>query len=123
MEPANAPVGTCQQVAHVSAGAYGKQEVASGQGRPCTEGCRPPWLQVVEAAHRAGVRTSSTIMFGHVDGFGAWARHLLALRALQARTGGITEFVPLPFVHMQSPLYLKGGLGCGHAEGAVGCCG
>lgn len=50
-------------------------------------------------------------MFGHVDGFGAWARHLLALRALQGRTGGITEFVPLPFVHMQAPLYLKGGPG------------
>jgi FO synthase len=63
----------------------------------------------VEAAHRAGIRTSSTVMFGHVDGFGAWARHLLALRALQARTGGITEFVPLPFVHPQAPLYLKGG--------------
>jgi FO synthase len=47
-------------------------------------------------------------MFGHVDGVGAWARHLLALRALQAATGGVTEFVPLPFVHMQAPIYLKG---------------
>jgi hypothetical protein len=69
-------------------------------------------LQVVEAAHCAGIRTSSTIMFGHVDSFGAWARHLLALRALQARTGGITEFVPLPFVHMQAPIYLKGEADC-----------
>jgi len=66
-------------------------------------------VQVVGAAHRAGIRTSSTIMFGHVDGACAWARHLLALRSLQAATGGITEFVPLPFVHMQAPIYLKGG--------------
>lgn len=65
-------------------------------------------MQVVGAAHRAGIRTSSTIMFGHVDSAGAWARHLLALRALQAETSGITEFVPLPFVHMQAPIYLKG---------------
>jgi len=46
--------------------------------------------------------------FGHVEGAAAWARHLVALRALQARTGGITEFVPLPFVHMEAPIYLRG---------------
>ena len=47
-------------------------------------------------------------MYGHIDGPTNWARHLLALRSLQQRTGGITEFVPLPFVHMEAPIYLKG---------------
>ena len=64
-------------------------------------------LQVVEAAHRVGLRTSSTIMFGHCDTPRAWARHLVALQELQAQTGGITEFVPLPVVHMGVPIYLK----------------
>ncbi|MGI9335006.1 MAG: 5-amino-6-(D-ribitylamino)uracil--L-tyrosine 4-hydroxyphenyl transferase CofH, partial [Gammaproteobacteria bacterium] len=67
------------------------------------------WLQVMEAAHAMGLRTTATIMFGHVDKPVHWARHLLAVRALQARTGGFTEFVPLPFVHMEAPIYLKGG--------------
>ncbi|MGE0874315.1 MAG: 5-amino-6-(D-ribitylamino)uracil--L-tyrosine 4-hydroxyphenyl transferase CofH [Burkholderiales bacterium] len=67
------------------------------------------WLHVIEAAHRAGLRTTSTIMFGHVEGPQAWARHLLQLRDLQARTGGLTEFVPLPFVHMEAPMFLKEG--------------
>ncbi|KAK3258193.1 hypothetical protein CYMTET_32754 [Cymbomonas tetramitiformis] len=49
------------------------------------------------------------IMFGHVDTPVSWARHLQHLRSLQARTGGITEFVPLPFVHMESPVFLRGG--------------
>jgi FO synthase len=66
------------------------------------------WLDVVEAAHEAGFRTTSTIMYGHIDGPVNWARHLLRLRELQSRTGGITEFVPLPFVHMEAPMYLKG---------------
>jgi FO synthase len=66
------------------------------------------WLDVVEAAHGVGFRTTSTIMYGHIDGPKNWARHLLRLRELQARTGGITEFVPLPFVHMEAPMYLKG---------------
>ncbi len=66
------------------------------------------WIGVVEAAHGAGFTTTSTIMYGHVDGPGPWARHLLRLRRLQERTGGISEFVPLPFVHMDAPLYLKG---------------
>ena len=66
------------------------------------------WLQVVEAAHRIGFRTTGTIMFGHVDRYAHWARHLLRIRALQARTHGFTEFVPLPFVHMEAPMYLKG---------------
>jgi FO synthase len=47
-------------------------------------------------------------MFGHLDAYEDWARHLLHLRALQARTGGLTEFVPLPFVHMEAPIYLRG---------------
>ncbi|KAK9855445.1 hypothetical protein WJX84_009597 [Apatococcus fuscideae] len=66
------------------------------------------WLDVVEAAHGVGLRTSSTIMFGHCDPTRSWSRHILALRDLQARTHGITEFVPLPFVHMEAPIYLKG---------------
>ena len=66
------------------------------------------WLEVMKAAHRAGFKTTATIMYGHVDGYVHWARHLLRLRHLQADTGGFTEFVPLPFVYMQAPLYLKG---------------
>lgn len=66
------------------------------------------WIDVIETAHQVGLPTTSTMMFGHVDRPVHWARHLLRLRALQARTGGITEFVPLPFVHMEAPLYLKG---------------
>ena len=66
------------------------------------------WLEVMETAHAAGFRTTATIMFGHVDGPEHWARHLLHVRRLQARTGGFTEFVPLPFVPMEAPIYLKG---------------
>ncbi|MFN3658034.1 MAG: 5-amino-6-(D-ribitylamino)uracil--L-tyrosine 4-hydroxyphenyl transferase CofH [Pseudolabrys sp.] len=66
------------------------------------------WLEVMGAAHRAGFKTTATIMYGHVDGYVHWARHLLRLRDLQAETGGFTEFVPLPFVHMEAPIYLKG---------------
>ena len=66
------------------------------------------WLQVMEAAHTVGFRTTATIMYGHVDQPLHWARHLLKIRELQARSGGFTEFVPLPFVHMEAPLYLKG---------------
>jgi FO synthase len=66
------------------------------------------WLDVMRAAHGAGFRTTATIMFGHIDRYPNWARHLLRLRDLQAETGGFTEFVPLPFVHMEAPIYLKG---------------
>ena len=66
------------------------------------------WLQVIESTHRVGLRTTATIMFGHVEAPEHWARHLLAIRRLQAKTGGFTEFVPLPFVHMEAPLYFKG---------------
>jgi FO synthase len=66
------------------------------------------WLEVMRTAHQLGLRTTSTIMFGHVDGYRHWARHLIRLRDLQKETGGFTEFVPLPFVHMEAPIYLKG---------------
>ena len=66
------------------------------------------WLQVMETAHQVGFRTTATIMYGHIDGSRHWARHLAAVRDLQARTGGFTEFVPLPFVHMEAPIYLQG---------------
>ncbi len=66
------------------------------------------WLEVHRTAHRAGLRSNNTIMFGHVDGPRSWARHLVAVRELQRETGGFTEFVPLPFVHMEAPIYLKG---------------
>lgn len=66
------------------------------------------WLEVVETAHRVGFRTTATIMFGHIDQPVHWARHLLRIRDLQQRTGGFTEFVPLPFVHMEAPLALRG---------------
>jgi FO synthase len=67
------------------------------------------WLRVHDTAHRAGLRSTTTIMFGHVEGPRSWARHLIELRDQQRRSGGFTEFVPLPFVHMEAPIYLKGG--------------
>ena len=66
------------------------------------------WLEVMRAAHDVGLRSTATIMFGHVDHYGHWARHLLAIRDLQAETGGFTEFVPLPFVHMEAPMWRRG---------------
>ncbi len=66
------------------------------------------WIDVARAAHALGLRTTSTIMYGHVETPLNWARHLLVLRDLQAETGGFTEFVPLPFVHMEAPMYLRG---------------
>jgi FO synthase len=62
----------------------------------------------MESAHRAGLRSTATIMFGHIERVQHWARHLLRIRDLQERTGGFTEFVPLPFIHMEAPLYRKG---------------
>ena len=64
--------------------------------------------QVVAAAHSVGLKSSTTIMFGHCDSPVSWARHIVAIRTLQLRTGGCTEFVPLPFVHMEAPIFLKG---------------
>jgi FO synthase len=66
------------------------------------------WLEVHAAAHRVGLRSNVTIMFGHVEEPRHWARHLLRARAQQAATGGFTELVPLPFVHMEAPIWLKG---------------
>jgi FO synthase len=66
------------------------------------------WLTVMRAAHEVGFRTTATIMFGHIDRPEHWAAHLLAIRNLQAQTGGFTEFVPLPYVAQEAPMYLKG---------------
>jgi FO synthase len=66
------------------------------------------WLNVIGTAHEVGLRTTSTIMFGHVEHPVHWARHLQRLRSLQKRTGGISEFVPLGYVHMEAPLWRKG---------------
>ena len=66
------------------------------------------WLEVMATAHDVGLRSTATIMFGHVDGYEHWARHLLRIRGLQDQTGGFTEFVPLPFVHMEAPLWRRG---------------
>jgi FO synthase len=65
------------------------------------------WLEAHRTAHRVGLRSNVTIMFGAVEAPVSWARHLLRTRALQAETGGFTEFVGLPFVHMATPLYLQ----------------
>lgn len=67
------------------------------------------WLSVMRDAHEVGLRSTATIMFGHVDGYHHWARHLLRLRDLQAETSGFTEFVPLPFVAAEAPIFRKGG--------------
>jgi FO synthase len=66
------------------------------------------WLEVMRTAHGAGLRSTATMMFGHVESPRHWARHLLRVRELQRETGGFTEFVPLPFVHMEAPIALKG---------------
>jgi FO synthase len=66
------------------------------------------WCEVMRTAHGLGMRSTSTIMFGHIDGPRDWAHHLITLRDLQAETGGLTEFVPLPFVHMEAPMALRG---------------
>ena len=66
------------------------------------------WLEVMEAAHGVGFNTTATIMYGHIERYEHVARHLLRIRALQEKTGGFTEFVILPFIHMEAPIYLKG---------------
>ncbi|MDV7269187.1 5-amino-6-(D-ribitylamino)uracil--L-tyrosine 4-hydroxyphenyl transferase CofH, partial [Rhodococcus oxybenzonivorans] len=66
------------------------------------------WVEVVTTAHEVGLRSSSTMMYGHVDNPKHWVGHLRVLRGIQDRTGGFTEFVPLPFVHQSAPLYLAG---------------
>ena len=66
------------------------------------------WIEVVTTAHKVGLRSSSTMMYGHVDNPRHWVQHLRVLRRIQDETGGFTEFVPLPFVHTSSPIYLAG---------------
>jgi FO synthase len=66
------------------------------------------WVRVVAAAHDLGIPSTATLMFGHVDSPRAWADHFEVLRRLQSQTGGFTEFVPLPFIHMEAPIYLEG---------------
>jgi FO synthase len=66
------------------------------------------WSYVMETAHRMGMRATATIMFGHMDNPGNWANHFEAIRQIQVKTGGFTEIVPLPFVHMGAPIFLNG---------------
>ncbi|HLB39667.1 MAG TPA: bifunctional FO biosynthesis protein CofGH [Actinomycetota bacterium] len=66
------------------------------------------WEDIVRTAHELGIRSSSTIMFGHVDAPPHWVFHIRRLARIQAETGGFTEFVPLPFVHRNAPIYLAG---------------
>ena len=66
------------------------------------------WLDAHRTAHGVGLRSNVTIMFGSIEQPRSWARHLVVTRDLQKETGGFTEFVPLPFVHMAAPIYLQG---------------
>jgi len=66
------------------------------------------WIEVITTAHKVGIRSSSTMMYGHVDNPKHWVGHLRVLRGIQDETGGFTEFVLLPFVHQSAPLYLAG---------------
>ncbi|MGK5442926.1 bifunctional FO biosynthesis protein CofGH [Micromonospora sp. URMC 105] len=66
------------------------------------------WVDVVATAHELGIRSSSTMMYGHVDHPGQWLAHFRVLAGVQDRTGGFTEFVALPFVHTNAPIYLAG---------------
>jgi 7,8-didemethyl-8-hydroxy-5-deazariboflavin synthase CofH subunit len=65
------------------------------------------WIEVITTAHRLGIRTTSTIMYGHVETPAHWVRHLTLLRAIQQDTGGFTEFVPLSLVHSEAPMWSK----------------
>jgi FO synthase len=66
------------------------------------------WIDVITTAHDLGMRTTATMMYGHVDTPAHWVAHLRVIRGIQERTGGFTEFVLLPFVHASSPIYLAG---------------
>jgi FO synthase len=67
------------------------------------------WVQIITTAHELGIPTTSTMMYGHVEDPADWVRHMLLLRAIQKRTGGFTEFVPLGFIHENTRLYRHGG--------------
>ena len=66
------------------------------------------WSYVMEVAHSLGIKSTATIMFGHIDDIESWTNHYSLIKNLQDRTKGFTEIVPLPFVHMGSPIYLQG---------------
>lgn len=66
------------------------------------------WAEVMTTAHDLGLRSTATMMFGHIDDPASWANHIEVIRTIHQRTGGFTEFVPLPFVHMGAPIYLSG---------------
>jgi len=68
----------------------------------------PQWIEVITTAHALGIRTTSTIMFGHVETPAHWVRHMALLRSIQKDTGGFTEFVPLSLIHQEAPMYAKG---------------
>jgi len=65
------------------------------------------WIEVITTAHELGIRTTSTIMYGHIETYGHWTRHIALLRDIQKRTGGFTEFVPLSFIHREAPMHMK----------------
>jgi len=77
------------------------------------------WIEVITAAHALGIRTTSTIMYGHVETPGHWIRHMDLLRSIQRQTGGFTEFVPLSLIHHEAPMYRRG-LVPGVRQGATG---
>lgn len=85
------------------------------RGRITTE----QWTEVIRTAHSLGIRTTSTIMYGHVETPAHWIRHMDLLRRIQRDTGGFTEFVPLSLVHSEAPMYRKG-LVPGVRPGATG---
>jgi len=71
------------------------------------------WVEIITTAHRLGIPTTSTMMYGHVEEPADWVRHILLLRSIQKRTGGFTEFVPLGFIHERTRLYKHGGARAG----------
>ena len=77
------------------------------------------WVDVITTAHALGIRTTSTIMYGHVETPAHWIRHMALLRSIQKDTGGFTEFVPLSLIHSEAPMYSKG-LVPGVRPGATG---
>jgi FO synthase subunit 2 len=77
------------------------------------------WVEVITSAHAQGIRTTSTIMYGHVERYDHWIRHMNLLRSIQKDTGGFTEFVPLSLIHQEAPMYRRG-LVPGVRPGATG---
>ncbi len=77
------------------------------------------WLEVITSAHALGIRTTSTIMYGHIETAAHWIRHMALLRSVQKDTGGFTEFVPLSLIHQEAPMYAKA-LVPGVRRGATG---